>query len=89
MGWALSSSWYSSLKGEMWEFQEFMDRTFVVHILTIKEILLLCVGQAFLTPAAEKTKNSRAKLKQKTQPLGGRFLLYAKLKKTNTHEITP
>ena len=54
MGWALSSSWYSSLKGEMWEFQEFMDRTFVVHILTIKEILFLCVGQAFFNTGRRK-----------------------------------
>ena len=39
----------------------------------------------FLTPAAEKTKtqgqNSSKKLKEKTQPLGGRSLPYAKLKK--------
>ena len=46
----------------------------------------------FLTPAAEKTKtqgqNSSKKLKEKTQPLGGRSLPYAKLKKkTKTHEI--
>ena len=44
----------------------------------------------FLTPAAEKTKtqgqNSSKKLKEKTQPLGGRSLPYAKLKKkTKTH----
>ena len=41
----------------------------------------------FLTPAAEKTKtqgqNSSKKLKEKTQPLGGRSLPYAKLKKKN------
>ena len=39
------------------------------------------VNQAFfLTPTDEKTK-TRAKLKEKTQPLGGGFLQYAKLKK--------
>ena len=39
----------------------------------------------FLTPAAEKTKtqgqNSSKKLKEKTHPLGGRSLPFAKLKK--------
>ena len=39
----------------------------------------------FLTPPAEKTKtqgqNSSKKLKEKTQPLGGLSLPYAKLKK--------
>ena len=39
----------------------------------------------FLTPPAEKTQtqgqNSSKKLKKKTQPLGGLFLPYAKLKK--------
>ena len=46
----------------------------------------------FLTPPAEKTKtqgqNSSKKLKKKTQPLGGLFLPYAKLKeKTKIPEI--
>ena len=41
----------------------------------------------FLTPPAEKTKtlgqNSSKKLKEKTQPLGGHSLPYAKLMKKN------
>ena len=58
----------------------------------IECIIILCLLSAFnssrlffLTPAAEKTKtqgqNSSKKLKEKTQPLGGRSLPYAKLKK--------
>ena len=48
---------------------------------------MFCKG-FFLTPPAEKTKtqgqNSSKKLKQKTQPLGGLSLPYAKLKKKLT-----
>ena len=49
--------------------------------LSIECVHLLCKysGLFFLTPAAEKTKtqaeNSSQKLKEKTQPQGGIFLL--------------
>ena len=53
---------------------------------------ILLAQAFFLTPAAKKTKsqgqNSSKKLKEKTRPLGGRSLPYAKLKKkTKTQEI--
>ena len=42
----------------------------------------------FLTPAAEKTKtqaqNSRKKLKEKTQPQGGTFLLLRETQEKNS-----
>ena len=65
-------------------YQKHIQQSLDFAFLDLEHFLYL--EQAFfLTPAAEKTKtqrqNSSKKLKEKTQPLGGRSLPYAKLKK--------